>query len=185
MTEQRAVCWLSRRLANLWVLRDQPAKTRAALETGLEVLIDPGFRQLVYCQLASLARRTGDLDAAEQWLALCDTDTCIIDLDSSYRSSLAMLALTRGNFDEVISTVADDDLEVEGVPWAESDEPVAMCMLIAACEHKGMADKAEELLTELLDRIDDPSFFRDMFSNSPAWAPNRAVWARLDARGGE
>ena len=65
---------------------------RAVLETALEVLASPSYRQVLRCTLSLEAARVGDVAAAREWLAPCDAQAYDLAADSAYRHAAAYLA---------------------------------------------------------------------------------------------
>lgn len=108
---QRVVFWCAAMLNQGYGLSGKHLERRAVLESSAEVLQDPGFRQLLYTDLASASARFGDFDSARAWLSQCDPRSEDIMLDSAYRLSAATLDIRGGDFEaglKIIGTRAED-----------------------------------------------------------------------------
>jgi uncharacterized Zn finger protein (UPF0148 family) len=109
---QRRVYWLTAMLgssANPDRGRDEAEWMwrRAVIETALDLLPDPGHRQLLRASLFGKALRTGDIASAERWLGGSDPAPAYLSLDSDYRTSQAMLDIARGNWDRVVAVLGE------------------------------------------------------------------------------
>jgi hypothetical protein len=118
---QRRVFWLTAILSSSgnpdrgrdeaeWMWR------RAVIETALDLLPDPGHRQILRGPLFGKAVRSGDLVSAERWLAGADPAPAYLTLDSDYRNSHAMLETARGNWGHVIALLGERSDELPVAP---------------------------------------------------------------------
>lgn len=138
--EQRKLCWLSLSLADGYWRLAQPLKSRAVLETALELLADDGHRQLVRCRLAVGAIEEGDLDSAAGWLDECDPFPEVLELDSAYRDARARLHTARGDGAALLSVVGARHTDI---PIAEEHERSVALMRIHGLELAGHHKEAD------------------------------------------
>jgi hypothetical protein len=102
---------------------------RAVIETALDLLPDPGHRQILRGPLFGKALRSGDLASAERWIAGSDPAPAYLTLDSDYRNSHAMLETARGNWGRVVALLGE-----------RSDEfPVAQALACAGAFYRAHA----------------------------------------------
>src|SRR5262249_21786680 len=124
---------------------DQPQKARAALETALDLLSDPGHRQLVRCRLAAEALAEGDLASAAGWLEGGDPAPDVIEIDSAIREVGARVKTAQGDFAGVLSLAGQ---RAGNVPvHAMFRESIARCR-IHALESLGHLDEARRELDD-------------------------------------
>lgn len=124
-------------------------RSRALLESALEVLPSPRHRHVLLCLLASGAAFEGDFTSAEAWLRRCD-DTPDDGLgDAEYRSARATLATLRDRPKEVLSIVGPD---LQSVPMVSSRR--MWCGILRANAHERLGDLAvaKEQLVHLMRR---------------------------------
>lgn len=100
-------------LTLLLVPRGHASQRRAVLETAIELLSDEGHRHVMRCLIARYAAAAGELDAAEEWLALCLPKPLELRMDTAYRLASATIAMMRGEPKSVLALVA------EGTPLAQ------------------------------------------------------------------
>jgi len=144
--QQRRVFWLAQILGssiNPERGRDDAEweRRRAVIETALDLLPDPGHRQILRGNLFGRALRSGDVAAAERWLAGCDPAPGYLSLDSDYRTSVAMLEIVRRNWGGVIAVLGWRPTDL---PWAKPLAARAGLYRAHALEEMGYAPQALE-----------------------------------------
>ena len=138
---QRRVYWLAATTqsslpAGAW----DPRRKRAVTETALELLPDPGYRQMCRQMLFLWALRDGDVVSAERWLSGCDPAPGYLSIDSDYRIPVAMLQAARGEWKAVVTTLGR---RPEDLPF---DPPVRMlCDCYRAHALDALGDEAEAM----------------------------------------
>ena len=178
MKHQRLVFWVALKLKNMWVMRNEPRNARPVIETASEILTDPGYRQLMFCKMADLARKDEDLDAAEVWLERCDPRPPLLDLDSDYRTTAAAIAIRRGRWDRVLELVGREHGDV---PFEPSSVALFQLQRVEALENLGEPAAAEEELSWLLDALDH-EFLAQWLDGSKMLASCQGVWDRIRRR---
>ncbi|MBW2262622.1 MAG: hypothetical protein JRG91_11665 [Deltaproteobacteria bacterium] len=179
LNDQRLVFWIALKLKNMWVIRDRPHDARPVIETASEVLTDPGYRQLMFCKMADLARKADDLEAARAWLARCDPRPPLLDLDSDYRTTAAAIAIRQGKWSRVLELVGR---ERGDVPFEPSSVALLQLQRVEALENLGEGEAAERELGWLLDALDH-DFLARWLDGSKMLASCKSVWDRIE-RGG-
>ncbi len=176
--DQRAVTWTARRLGTLHNLARDPQRARAAYETALEGVIDPGYQQVLRCALSRLACRVDDVTSAEAWLEPCDPRPVILDLDSAYRTAQAELLLTRGESaaEEVLVLLGE---RRKDVPYDPSSVLMFFAGRVSALELLGRSKRAQDEWSEIVNRIDDQKFLYTIVSENPGWKPAMQAWERM------
>lgn len=171
---QRRVHWIARKLKQMHTVSQTEPDPQPYLETARELLTDPGFQQILRCDLASLARARGDLAAAEAWLESCDPRPGQLDLDSDYRSTASRLAIEREDWPRVLALCGESH---EAIPMEPASVPMLTLHRIAALERLGRPADAEVELAWLTEHA-DYDFVRAWIDRRPHMAPVRDVWAR-------
>ncbi len=197
---ERTTWWLAERLVNLWKMRKDHVRAGAIAQTASEALSDKRLKQTMFTALAGQARREGDFDAAETWLAQCDAQTTELALDGDFRNGFALLALARGQAKLALRAVGD---LATTFPWAPQAAPMGALIRTAAHELAGATATAEEDLREIIEAIAqktirsnshlDPDDIREQcrtiarnwvantLADSPPLKPALGVWERLAA----
>jgi hypothetical protein len=118
-----------------------PERVRAVIETGLDLLVDPGHRQVLRLMLFATALSAGDVASADAWLAGCDPAPAYLSLDTGYRAAFAKLSIARRDWQGVIQVLG----------WRPGDVPISLtsdviCGLLRAhaLEELGYGDAAME-----------------------------------------
>jgi DNA-directed RNA polymerase subunit RPC12/RpoP len=130
----REAFWYTEILNKRLSLVDEHLRRRAVLETGLDALDDPGYRHVIFTDLASAAVRLGDVDSAESWVLQADPSSDDLFLDSTYRIALARVRQAQGDAPEV--------LELVGEPIHRTCEMLATVYRIDGLERTGQGDAA-------------------------------------------
>ena len=139
---QKRVFWLSQ-LTSTAVLNlglTDPARGRAIRETALELLPDPGHKQLLRCNLSNAASLQGDLASAEQWLAPCDPYPGNITLDSGYRISWSYMSLAHRRWPAILETLGN---QPNAIPIDHGRDFLAGLLRVHACEELGYTQAAD------------------------------------------
>lgn len=119
-------------------------RQRAILESALEVLKEPRYKQDMYCMLARNAARGNDLDSADYWLSLCDEDSQDLHMDTAYRFASSYMASMRGDFKKVLWILGE---KMNQIPIADVSDVVTLVIRANALEklHRLKEAKAELL----------------------------------------
>ena len=152
---QRTLCWLAFQLADALDRAGEALAERAALETALELLPDEGHRHLLRCRLAMEAIAEGNLSSAEGWLAECDPEPEVLELDSAFREAKARLGLARQDFREVLSVVGQKRGDVPIHPEQEAACDRLRAHSLEALGERRLADAelSQSLAKQRGDRI--------------------------------
>lgn len=175
MKDQRHVFWLALKLKNMWVMRNKPHKARPTIETASEILDDPGYRQLMLCKLADLARKANDLDAAGEWLSQCDPKPPLLDLDSDYRTTASSIAVRRQEWNTVLDLVGQSQGDV---PFEPSSVALFQLLRVVALENLGEHEAAESEFDWLRERLEH-DFLEKWLEGSRLLASCQIVWDRI------
>ena len=109
------------------------------LETSLDTLFLPRHKQVIRGLLSSAAAKEGDLQAAERWLAPCDTRSDDLETDSAYRNARAYIDTIRTDYRAVLAVLGSTDDEV---PIMDARDPVCAVLRANALEKLGNVDAA-------------------------------------------
>jgi hypothetical protein len=104
MTSERRVYWLAATLAAAKTQMDGTT-LRAVIETALDLLSDPGHRQILRCVLSRRAAASGDSASAVKWVAGCDPAPGNLTVDSEQRLARAMASASAGKWNDVLDAV--------------------------------------------------------------------------------
>jgi hypothetical protein len=112
--DQLRVLWLARSVSAVYLLLvyADPWKSRAVLETALDLLPDPAHQHLLRCQLSALATSAGDVDSAWRWLACCDPYPTNLTLDTTYRLAVMKIYLMQSNWQAVLQWLGREPREI-------------------------------------------------------------------------
>jgi hypothetical protein len=128
---------------------DDMIRLRAMYESALDVLTLPRHRQTIRGYLARNAARRGDVQAAEAWLAPCDTRSDDLGTDSAYRFSRAFIDTVSGNWNGVIAVLGAGP---DDVPIMDAMDPVCAVLRANAWERLGQIQTATDLLINYMSR---------------------------------
>jgi hypothetical protein len=137
--------------------QDDDLQLRAVLESALETLPSPPYRQVLRCALALEAARVGDVAGAEDWLAPCERRPYDLVADSAYRHAAAYVATLEGQWARALEVLGASG---QDVPVA-ADRDVA-CTLLRANAHERLGrvdDAVEELSAGMLRSPDGAAAF--------------------------
>lgn len=134
-------------MANHFSTNKDLLRQRAMFESALEAFTLPRHRQVMCGYLSRCAAREGDLEAAQQWLAPCDTTSDDLQTDSSYRFSRAFLDTARGDWAAVIRVLGKTQ---QDVPLMDAMDGVCTVLRANAWEKLGHVDYATRLLREYM-----------------------------------
>jgi DNA-directed RNA polymerase subunit RPC12/RpoP len=125
---------------NAWyAARRDHRGSRALMESLLDDLRGPEIRDLVRLSIARDAARAGEIENAEAWLALCDSGSDVLDLDSERRITLAVIAEKKKDFPGMLRVLGARGGEVTFCSWLV---PLATVLRAHALEHLGRGDQA-------------------------------------------
>lgn len=122
-------------------------RRRAALETAVELLPDPGHRHVLRCMLAREAAKAGDSAAADAWLAPVNPRPTDLEQDTAYRLAAATLASLRQDHRKVAELLG---FRREDVPLENRSEVACWILRIDALEHLGREGDAIAEMSELV-----------------------------------
>jgi hypothetical protein len=180
---QKRVFWLAQ-LTGTPVLnlgRNDPARGRAIRETALELLPDPGHKQILRCALSRAASLHHDVASAEQWLAACDPYPGNLTLDTDYRLSVACLSLAQGRWGVILEVLGN---QPEAIPIDYGRDFLAGLLRVHACEELGYTQAADGQLGywfEQEKKMSGPVIFGILTTNAPLGLCQRTC-ARLGIR---
>ncbi len=126
---------------------DDEQMLRALLETAIETVRSPRYEQMLRCELACQAARSGDITAAEDWLVACDPRSPDIHADSAYRFAQAYVSSRKRSYEPVLEVLGKRCGEV---PFAAGREGIVGLLRANAIERLGDADGASQ---DLMDAI--------------------------------
>ncbi len=126
-------------LANHFARGKDLVRQRAMFESALEVFTLPRHQQIMRGYLARCAARAGDLEAAEVWLAPCDTRSDDLQTDGAYRFSRAFIDTARGNFTAVLQSLGQESGEI---PLMDEMDATAALFRANAWERLGQTERA-------------------------------------------
>lgn len=127
---------------------DDPVFKRALCETSLDAMPLQRHQQTMRGYLAREAARTGDLAAAEAWLAPCDPRSDDLEMDSTWRFTRATIALYAQDWAGVLEVLGSDPSEV---PIADHSDVVTTVFRAHAHEQLGDVDRAARQLAEAMN----------------------------------
>ena len=127
---------------HLAMLRDDE-RQRALLETAMELLQAPRHRQVLRGTLARNAARVGDVAAADEWLAGCNSRSDDIHVDTVWRLSKAYVCTAREDHAGVLQVLGS---RVGDVPIVAGEAEACGLLRANALERTGQAQQAEEQL---------------------------------------
>jgi hypothetical protein len=139
---QKRVFWLQQLTATavLNLGSTDPSRARAIRETALELLPDPGHKQILRCALSRAATLQRDLPSAEQWLAACDPHPGNLTLDTDYRLSVAYLSVAYGRWAAVLEVLGN---QPNAIPIDYGRDFLAGLLRVHACEELGYTQAAD------------------------------------------
>ncbi|MEJ7732997.1 MAG: hypothetical protein WKG00_27845 [Polyangiaceae bacterium] len=123
-------------------------------ESALDALTLPRHRQVMRGMLSRAACDEGDLEAADAWLAPCDSWSDDLETDTAYRISRAYLDTALARFQDVKKRLSSRP------PIMDAHEALAVLLLANAWERSGDRSGAMELLREA--RQSDARMARDL-----------------------
>jgi hypothetical protein len=151
-------------LSNYYSRTKELDKLRATTETAVESCKKPRHRQVLLCMLARYAAKSGDTEAAKQWLEPCDSRSDDIHQDSAWRYANAYIATCDGRYHDVTEILG---MRTGDVPIADFYEHTCAMMRANAHEKVGDDDTAIEVLAAALDQVrSSPRIFAEIARNA-------------------
>ena len=138
---------LTAQLYRRCMFRDDHCRQRAILESAIEVMTMPLYRQALRCTLARSAARAGDVQAAREWLVHCNPRPLDVYMDSAYRVARAAVESSRGNFGEVMTLLGSAPGQI---PMAAALQDLSELFRAHAIDKMGNRPQAVQLLVEAL-----------------------------------
>ena len=145
--------FLTLMLYECWNQQGQNDRTRALLETALSVLSDPAYRTQLHGMMARHAARLQEFEAANYWLALCDSLSEDIFVDSGYRHTAAFIATMHGDYQRVLQVLGS---RVSDAPISTSHEATLGVLRANALEKTGNVEEAVQQLQHWMDKEGTP-----------------------------
>ena len=146
MAAERLV-FLTMLLVTNYQVKHDLLRQRAMLESALEVLELPRHKQMMRGYLCRCACRSGDLTAAEEWLAPCDPRSDDLETDTAYRYSRACIDTASGNYEGVLEILGGAPTHV---PIMDSFDHVCAVLRANAWEKRGNLAAATNLLVQAM-----------------------------------
>lgn len=125
---------------------DDHARSRAILETALDLLPDRAQRDMVRCRLARHALRAGDEDAHAAWLSDCHPAPTALEVDGELRSTRALAAYRHQDWNGVLEALGPSH---RAVPLAFPIAPLGLCLRAHALAGLGDHDAARAEIRHL------------------------------------
>jgi len=141
--------FLAMALAGAYGDQNDVSRQRAVLESSLEALRLPRHRQALRCMLSRLACRSGDVAAAEHWLAPCDPASDDLEMDTPFRFSRALISTAQKNWQSVLQILGRGP---QDVPILDASETVIVALRANAVEQLGDVQGAALLLTAYMSQ---------------------------------
>jgi hypothetical protein len=104
------------RLAELHHQEGDHVRSRAVLETALDLLRDPDQRDIIRCRLARAALVQEDISAFSAWMRDSNPHAIKLEVDTDYRCSMALWYLHEGDYRSLLVMVGSDRSEVPLAP---------------------------------------------------------------------
>jgi hypothetical protein len=99
------VYFLTMVLAQKFSLAGDLDRQRAMLESASECLTLPRHKQVMWAYLARAAVRSGDAQAAQDWLSQCNPRSDDLESDSAYRMAAALVHTARHEYPQVLAAL--------------------------------------------------------------------------------
>jgi hypothetical protein len=138
--------WLTGVLRTQFILQGDSVRARAVDETAAELTRDPTFRTLLHISLSRRACDSGDLEAAEAWLAPIDPKPTLLAIHTALALARAAIALARGDGGLVLTYLGRSAGEI---PIGTMDDVQACMFRATAYEKLGDLSAAERALWEV------------------------------------
>ncbi len=167
---ERRLLWASRLVSSV-LPSDRVLAARPLLEQAFELCRDPHNQALACCQLARIAQRVGDADAAREWLAGVPDQTEELAVDSARRECL--LHFTAETHPDVLSIVGRTAGEL---PVAPAQELAFGLARVACYERLDEPSAALEALQSLLGAYELD--IADAIRREPRHSPVRVALER-------
>ncbi|HNS99184.1 MAG TPA: hypothetical protein PKL73_19660 [Polyangiaceae bacterium] len=94
--------------------------------------------------------RSGDLQAAETWLAPCDPRSDDLETDTAYRMSRALIDTAKQNWNAVLRVLGTNDSDI---PIMDSFDTLAAVLRANALQRTGQEQEATALLRKALSTL--------------------------------
>jgi len=145
---ERMLWWCATMLNQGYGMHERHLERRAVLERAIDELTDPGFRHMLFVNLAGAAAGVGQLSAARQWMARCDPEPEDILLDSGYRIGMGSVLVRTDDLGEVLRHVG---ARRGDVPEAHQYRLLFALYRIHAHEGRGDLDEARVAAAAMAD----------------------------------
>lgn len=147
--------WLTGVLRTQFMLQGDSVRARAVDETAAELTRDPIFRTRLHTSLAQRACDSGDLEAAEAWLAPIDPKPTSLAVHTDLALARATIALIRGDWGLVLTYLGHS---ADEIPIAIMDDVQACMFRATAYERLGELGAAERALWEVVRNLSGKLF---------------------------
>lgn len=146
---QRLLWWCATMLNQGYGMHDKHLERRAVLERAIDTIADPGFRHMLFVNLAGAAARAGERQAARAWIDKCDPEPEDVMLDSGYRIGLASVLVREGDMRQTLEIVG---AKVGDIP--EAHQYRMMFALYRIHAHELLGDPAAAMAAADAIRVD-------------------------------
>lgn len=140
-------------LGRLYAADGDDPRARALAETAINIVSEPGQRDILRLWLARAALGAGDPESYDQWLAEVNPQPVHLEVDSALRLTRARRALADERYAEVLTLVGSYPSEV---PLATGAEIRARFVRAHAFAGKGDSVSARRELRGALSAADNP-----------------------------
>ncbi len=127
-------CRLALSMADIFSTSGQNDRVRAVLETALDLLREPDYRDIIRCRLARFALLSGDAVAGAAWLQDVDPTPLRIEVDTEYRLSLSLLHLSGQNYSSMVELLGSRGGDVPLIPQIDG---LDLCLRSHGCAGVG------------------------------------------------
>lgn len=176
---EHAIYWITWRMDNVFVHLGRSVHGYGIIQTSLDLLTNRRYQHLLRSMAGNKARKAGEYASAEAWLALCDPAPTILDLDTEYRTTLAILHLARGQSERALALVGTQSTDI---PFEPASFVVMGAIRVAALEMLGRTAEAESAMRELQIQIASVGAEKVLaltLGPESVFAPARPAWARV------
>jgi len=126
--------WLTVALYNTYTGSEHAVRQRALIETAIELIADPRRRASLVGMLARNAARSGESEAAWNWVQRMDPASESLTVDSAYRLTRAYVSTSRGDFGDVLAVLGEG---IGDIPADGSDTLMCGVLRANALERRG------------------------------------------------
>ncbi|MBU1238300.1 hypothetical protein KKF84_07690 [Myxococcota bacterium] len=145
-THQMRLTFLACVLSNHYMFTQETFSARAILDTTLNHVMDPGFRQILFARMVRCAAFAQDHESAAHWLDELDCASPILSLHNEYMAAVAFECFARGDMEGILESLGQTDI---AVPITPESGTLLGIMRIHALDELGRRDDAIAEMTIL------------------------------------